>query len=89
MLFSSCGSDVECTVEDFNTMTAAQLSALNSAIDALNANNSDDTCNAVRDEAESYIDLLNDFQDCEELAGADVATAISTTQDLLTSLPCN
>ena len=89
IFLASCGSDVECTVEDFNSKTQAQVNALNSAIDAYNMDNTDDLCNRVKDEANAYIDLLRDFQDCEELNGSDLTTGIQNTQDLLSQLPCN
>ena len=89
LFITSCGSDVECTVEDFNAKTSAAVSTYNTAVNAWNADNTDENCEALKSAGEEYIDLLKDFQGCEELDGPDLAASIAEIETALATLTCN
>jgi len=89
LFFMSCGDDVsDCTVQVFNQTINDGINSLNAAVDVFNQDPSEDNCNALRDAADDYLDLVRDLEGCPEVDPADFDTVLSQAQDSVNSINC-
>jgi hypothetical protein len=91
-LLSSCGDDeIDCTDQATNQSTLdASAAGVSAAIDAFNADQSDDNCNNLVDAYEDQIEDLESFQVCADQTGQgqQFRDAVTQARDAIASLPC-
>ena len=91
MTFISCGDDtpsVACTYENLNSTINTQIDNVNTAIAAYNAENSEENCQAVKDAANAYLDAIEEFEGCTEIAEDDYNTALQAARDAVDTILC-
>ena len=89
-LFTSCGSDTECTAESFNSETGKDFDKLSDAATAYSADQSEENCEKLKEAAENYLDTVESFSGCDELDDQQFQQALQTARDNLNNVPpCN
>ena len=91
MMFASCGDDtpsVTCSYDNLNAAINTAIDDLNAAITAFNNENSEENCQAIRDAANDYIDAIEEFDGCAEIAVADYEEALQAARDAADSIVC-
>jgi hypothetical protein len=85
---TSCGDDIDCTDEAaVEAEVDPFFEAADAAVDAYNADNSEDNCKALKDAIKDYIDVLEKYEECvstEDRADFDdVLSTLMTQRDEL------
>jgi len=84
----SCGDDVECTAEAFNSETSAIFNRLQTAVSTYNMDPTEDNCKEFKKVAEEYLDAVESYQDCTELPANDLQQALENAQSIVAQADC-
>ena len=86
--FLSCGDSVDCSVMGFNTAVNDEITKFNEAIVFYNDNPVVENCEAVREAANNYFDVVESFRDCSSIPASDFNMALQDAQDAVDSVFC-
>ena len=90
ILTASCGDDndpADCTSASFNQEVNAAINDVNAAGQAYANDPSTDNCNAFKDAANDYLDVVEDLDGCAGISAADYDQALDAARAAVNSIP--
>jgi hypothetical protein len=89
LFLASCGDDVTCDANNFNSDVQAQFAKLDNAATVYTQDPTDDNCKKLRKEAEKYLEIVESYGVCTEFDQAQYQTSLQTARDNLNQVQCN
>ncbi|MEM9544821.1 MAG: hypothetical protein AAGA77_02555 [Bacteroidota bacterium] len=86
--FLSCGDSVDCSEMGFTTAVNDEIDKVNEAILFYNDNPVFENCEAVREAANNYFEVVESFRDCSNITASNFNMALQNAQDAVDSIFC-
>ena len=86
----SCGDDgSDCTSQQFTSEVNAAIDVVNAAAATWASDPSSDNCQAFKDAANDYVDVVEGFDTCAGISQSEYDQAVQAARAAVDSLPCS